>query len=102
MAWETRGGAHRYYTRSTKREGRVMRQYVGAGEAGEAAAAADQERRAARNAEREAMRSTLSRLAEVDRQVAVLCEAAETAARAWPLLGGYQRHDRGQWRRRRA
>jgi hypothetical protein len=102
MGWQSRGGGRRYYTRSVRRDGRVVRQYVGAGEAGEAAAAADQERRAARNAERVAMRSTLSRLAEVDRQVAVLSEAAETAARAWFLLGGYQRHDRGQWRRRRA
>jgi hypothetical protein len=101
MAWEKRGGAHLYYTRSTRYEGRVLRQYVGGGDVGEAAAAADRERRAARDAEREARRSTISRLAEVDRQVAVLCEAAETATRACLLLGGYLRHDRGQWRRKR-
>jgi hypothetical protein len=101
MAWEKRGGAHLYYTLSKRREGRVVRQYVGGGDVGEAAAAADQERRATRAAEREAMRLALRRHAEVDRQVAVFCEAAETAARALLLLGGYQRHDRGAWRRRR-
>jgi hypothetical protein len=102
MGWQERSGGRRYYTRSLRREGRVVRQYVGRGDAAEAAAAADRDRRAARDAEREASRLALSRLAEVDRQVAVLCEAAETASRAWLLLGGYQRHDRGQWRLRRA
>jgi hypothetical protein len=102
MGWERRGGSSRYYSRSLRRDGRVVRQYVGAGEAGEAAASVDQERRAARDAEREAMRSTLGRFAEADRQVAFICEAAETAARAWLLLGGYHQHDRGAWRRRRA
>ena len=101
MAWQMRGGGRRYYTRSARRNGRVKRLYVGAGDVGEAAAAADRDRRATRDAERESMRSTFSHLAEVDAQVAVLCEAAETAARAWLLLGGYRRHDRGAWRRRR-
>ena len=101
MAWERRGGTGRYYSRSLRRDGRVVRQYVGGGDVGETAAAADRDRRATRDAEREAMRLTLGRLAEVDRQVAVLCEAAETATRACLLLGGYQRHDRGQWRRKR-
>jgi len=101
MAWETRGGPGHYYTRSTRVEGRVLRQYVGTGDVGEATASADHERRAARDAEREARRSTISRLAEMDRQVAVLCEAAETATRASLLLGGYQRHDRGHWRLKR-
>ncbi|MGO9207751.1 MAG: hypothetical protein ACLQBX_16480 [Candidatus Limnocylindrales bacterium] len=84
-----------------RRDGRVIRQYVGSGEAGEAAAAADKDRRAAREAEREATRSTHSRLADVDAQVDALCDAAETAERACLLMAGYHRHDRGQWRRTR-
>jgi hypothetical protein len=101
MAWETRGGTARYYTRSTRVEGRVLRQYVGTGGVGEAAASADRERRATRDADREASRLALSRLAEADRHVGVFFEAAETAARACLLLGGYHRHDRGDWRRHR-
>jgi hypothetical protein len=102
MPWESRRGAGRYYTRSVRRDGRVIRLYVGGGDVGEAAAAADRDRRAARDAEREAMRSTTSRLAEVDAQVDALCDAAETAQRACLLMAGYHRHDRGQWRRTRA
>lgn len=101
MGWQERDGGRRYYTRSTRREGRVVRQYVGAGEAGEAAAAADQQRRATRDAEREAMRVALSRLAVVDAQVIALFSAAETATRAVLLMAGLHRHDRGQWRRKR-
>ena len=102
MAWQMRGGGRRYYTRSARLNGRVNRLYVGAGDVGEAAAAADRERRATRDAEREAMRLAMRRHAEVDAQVDALCNAAETAARALLLLGGYHRHDRGEWRLRRA
>jgi len=101
MAWESRGGAGSYYTRSLRRDGRVVRLYVGAGDAGEAAAAADRDRRSTQDAEREAMRSALRRFAEVDAQVTALCDAAETAQRAILLMAGYHRHARGQWRRRR-
>ena len=101
MAWETRGGTRRYYTRSVRRDGRVVRQYFGTGLCGEAAAAADRERGAARDAAREAMRAALNRLAQADAQVTALCQAAETAARAHLLIAGYHRHDRGRWRRRR-
>jgi regulator of protease activity HflC (stomatin/prohibitin superfamily) len=101
VAWESRGGTRRYYTRSVRRDGRVVREYVGTGRVGEAAAAADRERRAARDAEGEARRLALGRLAEADAQVTALCDAAETAARACLLMAGYHRHARGSWRRRR-
>jgi hypothetical protein len=101
MAWESRCGGRRYYTRSVRRDGRVVRQYVGGGDVGEAAAAADRDRRAAGDADREAMRVTLSRLAEVDGQVDALSKVTETATRAVLLMSGYHRHDRGRWRRRR-
>jgi hypothetical protein len=101
VAWETRGGHGRYYTRSVRRDGRVVREYVGTGRVAEAIAAVDRERRAKRAAQREASRAALTRLAEADALVSTLCAAAETAARAHLLLAGYHRHDRGGWRRRR-
>ena len=101
MAWETRGGQGRYYTRSVRRDGVVVREYVGTGRVAEAVAARDRERRVTREAQRDARRAALGRLAEADALVGVLCAAAETAARAHLLLAGYHRHDRGAWRRRR-
>ena len=102
MAWETRrGGTRRYYTRSVRREGRVVRVYFGTGPHAEAVAAADRERRVNRDARLAAARSTLGRIAEADAKVKALCDAAEAAARAHLLLAGYHRHARGSWRRRR-
>lgn len=98
MGWETRGGSGRYYTRSTRRDGRVAREYLGRGPAAERAAAADAERRLAREVAREDTRFT----AEVDSALAALSEALETLARAALLVGGFHRHARGEWRRRRA
>ena len=102
MAWETRGGSGRYYTRSVRHGGRVLRQYVGTGPQAEEAARADRVRRAATEAGRAATRSTIEKISAADEQVKAVFYAAEVASRAALLLAGYHRHDRGAWRRRRA
>lgn len=82
-----------------RRGRRVVRQYVGAGKAGEAAAAIDRHRRMLQAAEREASAALLQHLAEQDASVVAFCDAVETVTRAFLLMAGFHRHDRGAWRR---
>jgi hypothetical protein len=105
MSWETRQHGTRYYTRSYRVNGRIVREYVGRGLIGELAAREDATRREARRAaqslareqrqrEREADRQVRELLATIDRQAAALTTITLTAA-------GYHRPKRGVWRRRR-
>ena len=101
MGWETRGGRGRYYTRSSREHGRVLRAYVGTGPAAEAAAELDALERAARAVAAAAWRAERARLEELDAAAAAFDAAAEALARAALLAAGYRRHHRSEWRRRR-
>ena len=101
MSWEQRARGGRYYTRSKREGGRVVREYVGTGPVAELAAAQDAELRDAhrqqlkeRRAEREHFQAAEDRLVE-------FCALADALARGALLLAGYHQHDRGQWRRKR-
>ena len=104
MAWEERERGGRYYYRSVRDGGRVRKEYVGAGEAAEALARADETIRRARELELERERER--ELAEAERLGALaaplleLAEAAEVLARAHLVAGGYRGH-KGEWRMRR-
>ena len=99
--WERRERGGRYYTRSRKVNGRVLREYVGTGEVGELGAKIDAAYRRYREAEAEVYRKERERLEAVSASVEELCEAAEVLARATLLAAGYHRHKRGEWRKRR-
>lgn len=100
MAWESRNGKGRYYTRSIKVNGRVRRQYIGTGAIGELAAAMDALRQARRQAEREARWAEQERWAAAEVPIADLCRGCELMLRARLVLDGYYRHDYGRWRLR--
>src|SRR4051812_32007159 len=97
MGWENDG---RYYTRSRRFAGRVVREYVGGGPVGEFAARLDAERRAIRQAEARVWKEEKARLAEAEAQVAAVCARADLLASAALYAAGYHQHKR-QWRRRR-
>jgi hypothetical protein len=97
MAWEVRGG-RRYYTRSRKAGGRVVRTYVGAGAAGELAAAADALRRANRRAAAQAVRAERERLEEAARPLRELGRLCGLLVHAALAREGFHRHG-GEWRR---
>lgn len=96
MAWEK----GRYYTRSRKVNGRVIREYLGGGAVGELAAQLDVIEREQREYEREAWRVERKGIEEFDETIAKVCQMADMIARAAMLAAGFHRH-RGEWRRRR-
>jgi hypothetical protein len=98
MGWE-KGG--RYYTRSKKVDGRVVREYVGTGRVTELVAQMDAANRQDREDERAALRAERAELDALDARVEALCKTADLVARAALLAAGYHQHKRGEWRRRR-
>jgi len=101
MAWESRRGKGRYYTRSRKVNGRVEREYIGSGPMAEFQSALDLMERWPRQEEAYARRVERDRMAELDRLVADYCERVESVACAELEAAGYHKHNRGEWRRRR-
>jgi len=100
MAWETRSGGGRYYTRSRRVNGQVVREYLGCGEKGEQAALADAERQAARETERALIRAEQKRAEVIDAELASLHQTVDVLTRGILLANGFKRHKR-QWRKRR-
>jgi len=97
MAWETGPRGQRYYTRSRRIGGRVVREYVGGGVLGELAAAEDAERRARLGRDR----AERERMEEDDALVEGFCDTTDAIVRAACLAAGYVDH-RGEWRSPRA
>ena len=99
MGWEPRGNGL-YYFRYRKVDGRVVREYVGAGAVAEIAAAADALRRADRRAVMEARRAEEANWQAALAPLLELSRVADLMARAALLAGGYHRHAR-TWRKKR-
>ena len=98
MGWDK----GRYYTRSKKVNGRVVRQYVGAGPAAELAAQRDAKEREIRATERAAFRSEVAELVNLDKSLNELHDLVELVARAALAAAAYRQHKRGEWRQQRA
>ena len=99
--WERRKRGGLYYTRSRKKGGRVVREYVGGGVLGEIAALGDGYERRRRQEEAAFWKEERESLEELVAPIEEMCEAAEILARATLLAAGYRRHNRGEWRKRR-
>lgn len=99
--WEARERGALYYTRSKKKNGKVVREYVGGGVLGEIAARMDAEERRRREAEAAAWREEREHLEELAGLVDKLCEDIEVIARSALLAAGFRRHKRSEWRRKR-
>ena len=100
VSWETRARGGRYYVRSRREDGRIVREYVGTGAVAELAAQQDRLDRERRAGEREEQRHVQHELATAESPIAVLHDDVELLAHGALLAAGYHQH-RGQWRRRR-
>lgn len=96
MGWEK----GRYYTRSSKVKGRVVREYCGCGEAGELAQQTDLDKRAEREAKRREFAAMRIRDNELDSSLNELVELAEVLSRGLLVAAGFHQHKRGAWRKR--
>jgi hypothetical protein len=101
VAWETRERGGRYYTRSRREDGRVVREYLGGGLVGELASEMDRSRRERRAIDDLCRRRELERLEALAAPVEELSEAAEILLRAHLIDAGYRR-GKGVWRRARS
>src|SRR4051812_10486072 len=101
MGWETRRGSGRYYTRSRKVNGRVIREYVGTGLVAELAAQQDAEERAQRLAERTQLQQEAVRWATAAAPLKELSQVLDGLTAAALFTAGYHQHHRGAWRKRR-
>jgi hypothetical protein len=100
MGWERRGD-RRYYTRSKKVNGRVVRQYFGTGPIAELAADLDAVRWLERREERRKWRRSCEEWDEAEELLERLCSNSDRLAALALGAAGYHRHDRGNWRRKR-
>lgn len=99
MGWDKNG---RYYTRSRRENGRVVREYVGGGKMGELAAQLDAIEREQREVERAAAQAQREEVAALDAPLGELNELVDQLVQAAMLAAGYHQHKRGNWRKRRA
>lgn len=97
MGWDK----GKYYTRSRRVSGRVVREYFGTGPVAELMAARDAEARIKRANDRFAANAERDRLAELDRHVDELSRLTDLIAEAALLAAGFRQHHRGDWRKRR-
>ena len=94
MGWEQRG-AHLYYIRKYRVNGRTVRRSLGRGPAAIQAAAIDAERREAK----EQMRAFRRELETLDNDVLTFIKLVDRLLQAHMLLAGYHQHHRSEWRK---
>ena len=101
MGWESRQGRGRYYTRSRKAHGRIIREYVGTGLIAELAAQHDAEERAQRRLEHARLQHEAARWTAAAAPLLQLSQLLDGLTAAALIAAGYHQHHRGAWRKRR-
>ena len=100
MAWERRKPG-RYFYRSRRVGGRVVKDYFGKGPIGQLVADLAEEGRARRAEDAAALRTEQVCLEALDRPPKALDRACALLATAALTAAGFRRYNYGPWRRRR-
>src|ERR1700722_20401888 len=103
MSWEGRSGTKRarYYYRAERRDGKVVKVYLGRGPQATVAAEADAAARKAHEADVVAARALEAELEPLEEQTLAMMASIEQITEAALEAAGCYRHH-GTWRRRRA
>jgi len=100
VTWEQRGDWGPYYTRSTKRGGKIIREYCGRDLEAELLAMIDARERQERQEELARRREQRAADERLDAEIDEFCLLVEAAAHAELMEAGFHFH-RGRWRKRR-
>lgn len=100
MSWETRPNGSRYYTRSRRVNGRIVREYVGGGAIGELSEQMDAIEREERQQRAEAIRDAKAERDSFDELLRQFEEITENIGRGLLIAAGYHQHNRSEWRKR--
>ncbi len=98
MGWDKDG---RYYTRSRREGGRVIREYVGSGPLAQLEAAYDRSQRQRKAAEYRTWQREQEQVRWLEQPLEELDALCSQLMRSTLEAAGYHQHDRGAWRRRR-
>jgi hypothetical protein len=90
-----------YYYRTRRKGRRVVREYVGTGEAARLASQLDALLREQRRQRLQVLRNEKAELAALDAEMREMMKATDLVARAALRAAGFHQHKRGEWRRRR-
>lgn len=99
MAWEPRRGGGKYYYRSRRIDGKVVKEYIGTGAEAERIAEQDRQAREQRRRQREEVKALEAKLAATQKHVDGLIERTELMLAAYLLTAGFHCH-RSEWRQK--
>ncbi len=99
MAWEQRNG-QRYYYRKKRKDGRVLSQYIGAGEIADLFSLIDRDEHLERRWNQIKWKMKKDDAEKLDKDQKSLCNLTRQILRACLLVKGYHPH-KGQWRKKR-
>lgn len=100
MSWETRAKGNRYYTRSHRVNGRIVREYVGGGAIGELSKQMDVMEREERRQRAEDIREAKAERDRFDDLLTEFETVADNIGRGLLIAAGYHQHNRSEWRKR--